>query len=165
MGAAMFGASKRRGAVRVTTRSEERLAVLARVPQLSECSRRELEQIDAMATEVRCKPGTVLHLANHSVRQVVVVLEGDVLESNHGIAATRGAGHLVGEEALRHPGSLAVTSVAAASPVRALVLGLGELVDVVRLPGVRTRMAGRPAALAPQPSGRRAWARSAPTLA
>jgi hypothetical protein len=161
----MFGARKRRGPEREDARREARLAVLARVPQLSECSRAELEQIDAMATEVRCKAGTVLHHANHSVRQVVVVLEGNVLESNHGIAATRGIGHLVGEEALHRPGTVAVTSVATASPVRALVLGLGDIVDVASLPGVRARQRGRSTGLVPQTAGRRAWAASAPTLA
>jgi CRP-like cAMP-binding protein len=163
MGAAMFETRKRRAA-QVDGGRDARLAVLARVPQLSACSRAELERIEAIGTEVWCRPGTVLQRAHHGIRQVVVVLEGDVLVSNHAITATRGAGSLVGEEALRGPRSEAATSVAAASPVRALVLGLGEIAAVAGLPGVRSRLAARTARAAATVD-RRAWAGSAATLA
>jgi hypothetical protein len=166
----MFGATiHRRPDEQLDPGREARLAQLARVPQLARCTRQELECIDGMATEVRCKPGTVVHHAHHLVRQVLIVLEGEVLECAHGSARTHGAGHLVGEEALRRPGGIAMSSVAAASPLRALVIGLGDLADVASLPGVQDRFAVRAPVRVPARAQRRAfapaWAGAAPSLA
>jgi hypothetical protein len=155
----MFGATTiyRRGAAEEAEAREERMAVLARVPELARCTRQELERIDATATEVRCKPGTVVHHAHHRVRQVVVVLEGAVLERAHGTTWTRGVGHLVGEEALRRPGALAASSVAAATPLRALVIGLRDLPDIASLPGVQHRYAVHAPVRVPARAQRRAF--------
>lgn len=174
-GGSMAVTSKRRERrdheVRARAALEARLDVLATTWAFRECSREELERIDGLATEVRRPAGVIIQHAGRGVRQMIVVLEGTVIESAHGTTRTFGVEHLMGGEALRRRSAPAGASVATASPVRALVLGPAEIAEVAELDGVRAVLRGRtprPAVRAADAGARRsavAWGSPVPSLA
>lgn len=144
-----------------------RLGVLAAVPAFAGCTREELARIDELGTPVRCAAGVVLQRAGRGVRQVVVLLEGSVLEVAHGTTRAFGPSRVVGGEALRHPTTPAPSSVATATPVSALVLGRSEVAEVAALEGVRRSLGGRAAVPGAAADRRRpvAWGSPAPSFA
>lgn len=148
-----------------------RLEVLSRTWAFRGCSPEELGRIDAAGTVVERPAGVVLQQAGRSVRQLVVVLEGSVIESGHGLTRTFGPDHVVGVEALARHGGPAGASAATATAVQVLVLGPAELVEVADLAGVRAaftgpvRRASRAAVGAAARRAASAWAPAAPGLA
>jgi hypothetical protein len=153
---------------------DARLDVLARSWAFRACSRKELERIDGLATEVRRPAGVIVQHAGRGVRQMIVVVEGAVIESAHGTTRTFGVEHLLGGEALRQRSAPAGASVATATPVRALVLGPAEIAEVSAMDGVQAVLSGRTARAAVRgarealPAARRSgatWGATVPHLA
>jgi CRP-like cAMP-binding protein len=94
---------------------------LKEVPLFSECSRRELEQIAAVADELRFPAGRTLIEEGAAGREFIVVLEGDVEVRRNGRRLPKGEASYYGEVALL-TGAPRNATVTTTSPVDALVL-------------------------------------------
>jgi len=106
--------------------------VLARLPLFSECSRRELDAVAAVADELRLPAGREVMRQGARGRELVVLLDGEVEVSRNGeVLATRGPGDFLGELALvtHRP---RVATVTATTDLRVLVLERGAFERLVR---------------------------------
>ncbi len=131
-----------------STGREQRLELLARIPELARCTRAELAIVDELGTEVRRPAGALLQRAGHVLRQTVIVLDGSVEDrAGASVLRTSGAGHLVGAQGLTGARPAASSTVRAATPVRLLVFGPAELGVLAELSGIRAWATG--AATAP----------------
>jgi CRP/FNR family transcriptional regulator, cyclic AMP receptor protein len=92
----------------------------------SQCTDKELEQIDALMTEVRIPEGKVLMREGDIGLEAFVIQSGEAVVSRDGAElARRGPGTIVGEMALIEHGPRTAT-VTAATPLTAYVLNRGE---------------------------------------
>jgi CRP/FNR family cyclic AMP-dependent transcriptional regulator len=106
--------------------------VLAELPLFSECSRRELEAVAAIADELRIPAGRVLMRQGTKGRELIVLLAGEAAVSRNGQAiATRGPGDFLGELALvtHRPRTATVT---AATDLEVLAIEGGAFERLVR---------------------------------
>lgn len=106
--------------------------VLAGLPLFSECSRRELDAVAAVADELRLPAGREVMRQGARGRELVVLLDGEVEVSRNGeVLATRGPGDFLGELALvtHRP---RVATVTATTDLRVLVLERGAFERLVR---------------------------------
>jgi CRP-like cAMP-binding protein len=106
--------------------------VLAGLPLFSECSRRELDAVAAVADELRLPAGREVMRQGARGRELVVLLDGEVEVSRNGeVLATRGPGDFLGELALvtHQP---RVATVTATTDLRVLVLERGAFERLVR---------------------------------
>lgn len=106
--------------------------VLAALPLFSECSRRELDAVAAVADELQLPAGREVMRQGARGRELVVILDGEVEVSRSGeVLATRGPGDFLGELALvtHRP---RVATVTATTDLRVLVLERGAFERLVR---------------------------------
>ena len=106
--------------------------VLGGLPLFSECSRRELDAVAAVADELRLPAGREVMRQGARGRELVVLLDGEVEVSRNGeVLATRGPGDFLGELALvtHRP---RVATVTATTDLRVLVLERGAFERLVR---------------------------------
>lgn len=103
-------------------RKNAKLDLLKRVPLFERCSKRELEQIAAVADELDVRPGTKLTTEGASGREFVVIAEGaaDVRRKGRKIN-TLGSGDFAGEIALI-TGAPRTATVTTTEPARVLVI-------------------------------------------
>lgn len=103
-------------------RRNQKVELIKRVPLFANCSKRELEQVAAIADEIDLREGKVLTREGGAGREFFVLLEGraDVTKDGRRINQLD-AGDFFGEIALvsRSPRTATVT---ATTPVRALVI-------------------------------------------
>ena len=100
----------------------QKVELIRRVPLFEQCSRRELEQIAAIADEIDLAEGKQLMREGAPGREFFVILEGtaDVVQHD-ALVNTLGSGDFFGEIALIHQGPRTAT-VTTTSPLRALVV-------------------------------------------
>jgi CRP/FNR family cyclic AMP-dependent transcriptional regulator len=116
---------------------DEYLQCLASVPVFSKCTKRQLQEIGEVATELVLPPGKVLARQGEVGFEVFMLLDGTASVTRDGQpVATLSAGDFVGELAVLsgHPRNATVT---ADTELRILVLthaGLDQLLDDI--PGV-----------------------------
>jgi CRP-like cAMP-binding protein len=106
--------------------------VLAGLPLFSECSRRELDAVAAVADELRLPAGHEVMTQGARGRELVVLMDGEVEVTRGGKAiATRGPGDFLGELALvtHRP---RVATVTATTDLRVLVVERGAFERLVR---------------------------------
>ncbi|MGB2875652.1 MAG: cyclic nucleotide-binding domain-containing protein [Gaiellaceae bacterium] len=103
-------------------RRNQKVELIKRVPLFANCSKRELEQVAAIADEIDLREGKVLTREGGAGREFFVLLEGraDVTKDGRRINQLE-AGDFFGEIALvsRSPRTATVT---ATTPVRTLVI-------------------------------------------
>jgi len=111
---------------------DEYLQCLASVPVFSKCTKKQLQEIGEVATELVLPPGKVLAREGEVGFEVFMLLDGTASVTRDGQpVATLAAGDFVGELAVLsgHPRN---ATVAAESELRILVLthaGLDQLLD------------------------------------
>jgi voltage-gated potassium channel len=98
-----------------------KVARLREVPLFSECSKRDLEEIAAIADELHLPAGRTLIEEGATGREFVVVLDGTVEVTRNGRRVRQTGGPFFGEAALL-TGAPRNASVTAASDVQALVI-------------------------------------------
>jgi CRP/FNR family transcriptional regulator, cyclic AMP receptor protein len=104
---------------------------LHEIDLFSQCTDKELEQIDALMTEVRLPAGRVLMREGEIGLEAFVVESGEAVVTRAGAElARRGPGTIVGEMALID-GSPRSATVTTATPVTAYVLNLGEFASLL----------------------------------
>ena len=103
-------------------RRNQKVELIKRVPLFAGLSKRELEQIAAIADEIDLREGKELTRQGKSAREFFVLLEGSADVTKDGKRINRlGDGDFFGEIALvsRSPRTATVTTT---SPIRALVI-------------------------------------------
>jgi CRP/FNR family transcriptional regulator, cyclic AMP receptor protein len=111
---------------------DEYLQCLASVPVFSKCTKKQLQEIGGVATELRLPAGKVLARQGEVGLEVFMLLDGDASVTRDGQrVATLSSGDVVGELAVLsgHPRNATVT---AETELRVLVLthaGLDQLLD------------------------------------
>jgi CRP/FNR family transcriptional regulator, cyclic AMP receptor protein len=103
-------------------RKNAKVELIKRVPLFSECSRKDLTEIAAIADEIDLREGKELTKEGRAGREFFVLIEGDADVKKGSRRINRlGAGDFFGEIALvtRRPRT---ATVVATSPVRALVI-------------------------------------------
>jgi CRP/FNR family transcriptional regulator, cyclic AMP receptor protein len=103
-------------------RKNAKVELIKRVPLFSECSRKDLAEIAAIADEIDLREGKELTKEGRAGREFFVLIEGDADVKKGSRRINRlGAGDFFGEIALvtRRPRT---ATVIATSPVRALVI-------------------------------------------
>jgi CRP/FNR family transcriptional regulator, cyclic AMP receptor protein len=116
---------------------DEYMQCLASVPVFSKCSKKELQEIGEVATELILPPGKVLARQGEVGFEVFMLLDGTASVTRDGEqVATLGHGDFVGELAVLsgHPRNATVT---AETELRVLVVthaGLDQLLD--HIPGL-----------------------------
>jgi CRP-like cAMP-binding protein len=106
----------------VRLRKDAKTDLLAHVPLFSGCSKRELQEIAALADELDLPEGTALIKEGERGREFFVIVEGTVDVTRDGRRVTTlGGGNWIGEIALVSdvPRTATVTTT---SPVRVLVV-------------------------------------------
>jgi CRP-like cAMP-binding protein len=106
----------------VRLRKDAKMDLLAKVPLFSGCSKRELQEVAALADELDLSEGTVLIKEGERGREFFVIVDGTVAVSRNGRRiSTLGGGDWIGEIALVSdvPRTATVTTT---SPVRLLVV-------------------------------------------
>jgi CRP-like cAMP-binding protein len=99
---------------------------LHEIELFSDCTAKELEQIDVLMTEVDLEAGRVLMRQGDVALECFIVESGEVVVTRDGTElARRGPGTIVGEMALIDHGPRTAT-VTAATPITAYVLSRGE---------------------------------------
>jgi CRP/FNR family cyclic AMP-dependent transcriptional regulator len=106
----------------VRLRKDAKVDLLRGIPLFSQCSRRDLGVISAIADEIDLKEGKELTREGRLGREFFVLIEGsaDVRKNNRKVATLK-SGDFLGEIALVHQAPRTAT-VTASSPVRALVI-------------------------------------------
>ena len=109
----------------------------------AQCTDKELEQIDALMTEVRIPEGKVLMREGDIGLEAFVIQSGEAVVSRDGAElARRGPGTIVGEMALIEHGPRTAT-VTAATPLTAYVLNRGEFSSLLAdAPDVAAKITG-----------------------
>jgi CRP-like cAMP-binding protein len=103
-------------------RKDVKVELLKRVPLFSECSRRELGEIAAIADEMRFPQGRTLIVEGAAGREFFVVVDGTVeVRRRRRRVALEGGSSFFGEAALL-TGRPRNASVTTTSPVQALVI-------------------------------------------
>jgi CRP-like cAMP-binding protein len=106
--------------------------LLAGLSLFSECSRRELDAVAAVADELRLPAGRELMRQGARGRELVVLIEGEVEVTRDGeTVATRGSGDFLGELALVTDRPRSAT-VMATTDLRVLVLERGAFERLMR---------------------------------
>ncbi len=103
-------------------RKNAKVELIKKVPLFSECSRKDLTEIAAIADEIDLREGKELTKEGRAGREFFVLIEGDADVKKGSRRINRlGAGDFFGEIALvtRRPRT---ATVVATSPVRALVI-------------------------------------------
>ncbi len=101
---------------------QSKVDLLKRIPLFAGCSRAELEAVCRVADELRFPAGRVLMRQGSPGRELVVLVEGEVIVERDGATiAVRRDGDYVGELALV-TGRPRTATVTAATDLRALVL-------------------------------------------
>lgn len=134
------------------THRTHHLDQLAAVPIFSGLTPRQLEVIDRRATTLDLQPGFVITREGAASKEMVVVLDGEVIVEHDGrFVARLGPGDVVGEVGVlaRHPRTATATVTA---PSRVLHLDVRAFDDIVaEVPEVAQRLlpvvAGRAAQL------------------
>jgi CRP/FNR family transcriptional regulator, cyclic AMP receptor protein len=113
-------------------RKNAKIELIRRIPLFSDCSKRELEQIAAIANESEFPAGKTLIKEGDLGWDCYVLVEGEVEITRNGRHVDiQGGSELFGELALLadQPRAATVTTL---TPARALVLSAGEFQDLVR---------------------------------
>jgi CRP/FNR family cyclic AMP-dependent transcriptional regulator len=107
---------------------------IAAVPMFYACSRRELQAISRLATELEVPAGKLLTEQGKPGQEFMIVLSGTAVATRDGVkVAAFGPGDFFGEIALLDPG-LRTATVLAETPMRLAVVGqreFGEILDEV----------------------------------
>jgi CRP-like cAMP-binding protein len=103
-------------------RKNAKIELIKKVPLFRHCTRKELEEIAAIADELDLKEGAMLTREGRSGREFFVIVEGDadVVRGDEWVNSL-GRGEFLGEIALV-TGQPRTASVKAASPMRVLVI-------------------------------------------
>ena len=103
-------------------RKDAKVELIRKIPLFKHCTRKELEEIAAIADELDLKEGTELTREGKAGREFFVIVEGtaDVVMGKKSINSVR-QGDFLGEIALITGGPRTAT-VKATSPVRVLVI-------------------------------------------
>jgi CRP/FNR family cyclic AMP-dependent transcriptional regulator len=123
---------RRRQKAGISMGRDKFLQTLARVPLFSSCTKRQLQEIGTVATELDLPAGRVLARQGELGRELFIILDGTASVTRDGQhVATRTAGDVVGELAVisRHPRN---ATVVADTELHTLVLthsGLDQLLD------------------------------------
>jgi CRP/FNR family cyclic AMP-dependent transcriptional regulator len=111
---------------------DESLQRLQSVPLFSNCTKRQLQEIDTLATEVSLPAGKVLARQGERGLQMFILLDGNASVTRDGrLLATRTAGDVVGELGILS-GRPRNATVVAETELRTLVLtrpGFVQLLD------------------------------------
>ena len=101
------------------------------VPMFYACSRRELQAVSRLATELDVKAGHVLTEEGKPGQEFLIVLEGTAIATRGGEkVATFGPGDFFGEIALLDPG-LRTATVVAETPMTLAVVGQREFGEIL----------------------------------
>jgi CRP-like cAMP-binding protein len=107
---------------------------IAAVPMFYACSRRELQAISRLATELEVPAGKLLTEQGKPGQEFMIVLSGTAVATRDGVkVAAFGPGDFFGEIALLDPG-LRTATVVAETPMQLAVVGqreFGEILDEV----------------------------------
>lgn len=107
---------------------------IAAVPMFYACSRRELQAVSRLATELEVPSGKALTEEGKPGQEFMIILEGTAVVSRDGVQlATFGPGDYFGEIALLDPG-LRTATVVAQTPMTLAVVAqrdFGELLEQV----------------------------------
>lgn len=116
---------------------DPRIEALSTIGVLAGTSRRQLQQICSLTTEVRLSAGQVLCRQGTKAEEVFLVIDGQVAVSRDDVPlGIAGAGDIIGEMALMEGGTRSATTVAV-TEVRALVLSTSEFTQLLtRFPAV-----------------------------
>jgi CRP/FNR family cyclic AMP-dependent transcriptional regulator len=113
-------------------RNDPRLEMLAGVELFSECSKRELSQILAVAKEIDFDGGQDICVEGEASGRFYLVLDGSVAVKQHGrTRATLGAGDYFGEIALID-GQPRTATCTAVTPVRTLAIAQFNFVPLMK---------------------------------
>jgi CRP-like cAMP-binding protein len=99
---------------------------IARVPMFSACTRRELQVLSRLATEVDVPAGKTLTAEGRPGREFMIVLAGEAVATRNGNEVARfGPGDFFGEIALLDSGPRTAT-ITATTPMALAVIGTHE---------------------------------------
>ena len=99
---------------------------IARVPMFSACTRRELQVLSRLSTEIDVPAGKTLTTEDRPGREFMIVLAGTAIATRHGVqVAVFGEGDFFGEIALLDTGVRTAT-ITAAMPMTLAVIGPHE---------------------------------------
>lgn len=122
-------------------RKDQKIELLARVPLLARCSKRELARIAALADLVEFREGETVMREGRPGLEFFVIVDGKARVTRRGRKlANLGAGDWFGEIALLSDTPRTAT-VVAGSPLRALVLTRSGLSALIRdVPSIGTKV-------------------------
>ena len=122
-------------------RRDPKVDALSTIDVLAGASKRELEELCRLTTEVRLPAGQVLCTQGAKAEEVFLVIDGTVTVSRNGHPlAVVGAGGIVGEMALMDHTARTATAMAA-TEVSAMVLSTSEFTALLqRFPAITAKL-------------------------
>jgi CRP/FNR family cyclic AMP-dependent transcriptional regulator len=116
----------------IRSRRDPKVDALSTIDVLAGASRRELQEICRLTTEVRIPAGQVLCTQGTKAEEVFLVIDGTITVSRNGLPlGVVGAGGIIGEMALMDGTARSATAVAA-TQLSALVLSASEFAALLQ---------------------------------